>query len=157
MGRHNSETTGQSPLTDYERMQDLSFGWAPLGVLPFGQQRPQCPLWRVERGLAHLFLKEGFAHVVNGYRYINSCLFISCAQSFVELVNMLLSASSSSSGHGHSQSASTPSGLGTEIARSMTDASMLPALVRALQAVDLNHPSAPKIVNSILKPMEVRA
>eukprot|EP00959_Pyramimonas_sp_CCMP1952_P284406 5945235-Pyramimonas_sp.AAC.1 len=37
----------------------------------------------------------------------------------------------------------------------MTDASMLPALVKALQSVDLNHPSAPKIVNSILKPMEV--
>ncbi|XP_057529454.1 E3 ubiquitin-protein ligase UPL1 [Amaranthus tricolor] len=67
--------------------------------------------------------------------------------SYVELVYSVLSKNSSSS-------TMSVSGYSPDIARGMIDGGIVPCLSSILQAIDLDHPDAPKIVNLILKALE---
>ncbi|KAJ7557451.1 hypothetical protein O6H91_05G127400 [Diphasiastrum complanatum] len=69
-------------------------------------------------------------------------------RAFVDLVNSILSSHSSSSG------AQAP-GFSADMAKAMVDAGMVQALSQTLQVVDLDHPDAPKLVNAVLKALEV--
>ncbi|KAL2630710.1 hypothetical protein R1flu_015396 [Riccia fluitans] len=67
---------------------------------------------------------------------------------FVDLVNYFLS-------H-HSSSATTQTpGFSADMAKTMMDAGMVQALTLTLQVIDLDHPDAPKLVNAVLKGMEI--
>ncbi|KAK4575710.1 hypothetical protein RGQ29_026607 [Quercus rubra] len=68
---------------------------------------------------------------------------------FVDLVYSILSKNSSSS--------NLPGGSGCspDIAKSMIDGGMVQCLTGILQVIDLDHPDAPKIVNLILKALEI--
>ncbi|GAB4845935.1 E3 ubiquitin-protein ligase upl1 [Ancistrocladus abbreviatus] len=67
---------------------------------------------------------------------------------FTELVYSILSKNSSSS--------SIPvSGYSPDIAKSMIDGGIVTYLTNILQAIDLDHPDAPKIANFILKALEI--
>ncbi|XP_010675966.2 E3 ubiquitin-protein ligase UPL1 isoform X2 [Beta vulgaris subsp. vulgaris] len=66
---------------------------------------------------------------------------------FVELVYSVLSKNTSSS-------SLSVSGYSPDIARSMIDGGIVPCLSSILQAIDLDHPDAPKIANLILKALE---
>ncbi|XP_024379829.1 E3 ubiquitin-protein ligase UPL1 isoform X3 [Physcomitrium patens] len=68
-------------------------------------------------------------------------------RAFVDLVNSVLSS------HSPTGSAQTP-GFSQDMAKSMMDVGMVQALTRTLQVIDLDHPDAPKLVNSILKALE---
>ncbi|GMH25044.1 hypothetical protein Nepgr_026887 [Nepenthes gracilis] len=66
---------------------------------------------------------------------------------FTELVYSILSKNSSAG--------SLPvSGYSPDIAKSMIDGGIVPCLTNILQAIDLDHPDAPKIANLILKALE---
>uniref|UniRef100_A0A7I4AEX4 HECT-type E3 ubiquitin transferase n=1 Tax=Physcomitrium patens TaxID=3218 RepID=A0A7I4AEX4_PHYPA len=69
-------------------------------------------------------------------------------RAFVDLVNSVLSS------HSPAGSAQPPV-FSQDMAKSMMDAGMVQALTRTLQVIDLDHPDAPKLVNSILKALEV--
>lgn len=66
---------------------------------------------------------------------------------FVELVYSVLSKNTSSS-------SLSVSGYSPDIARGMIDGGIVPCLSSILQAIDLDHPDAPKIANLILKALE---
>ncbi|GFZ12610.1 LOW protein: E3 ubiquitin ligase-like protein [Actinidia rufa] len=66
---------------------------------------------------------------------------------FADLVNSILSKNSSSS--------NLPgSGCSPDIAKSMIDGGMIQSLTGVLQAIDLDHPDAPELVNLILQALE---
>ncbi|CAM6105472.1 unnamed protein product [Calypogeia fissa] len=67
---------------------------------------------------------------------------------FVDLANSILSS--------HSSASSTQSpGFATDMVKTMMDAGMVQALTQTLQVIDLDHPEAPKLVNAVLKALEV--
>lgn len=68
---------------------------------------------------------------------------------FVDLVYSILSKNASSS------SLPGSSGCSPDIAKSMIDGGMVQCLTGILQVIDLDHPDAPKIVNLILKALEI--
>ncbi|BFI34167.1 E3 ubiquitin-protein ligase HUWE1 [Marchantia polymorpha subsp. ruderalis] len=67
---------------------------------------------------------------------------------FVDLVNYFLSH------HSSSGTTQTP-GFSADMAKTMMDAGMVQALTLTLQVIDLDHPDAPKLVNAVLKGMEI--
>ncbi|KAL3688671.1 hypothetical protein R1sor_014980 [Riccia sorocarpa] len=67
---------------------------------------------------------------------------------FVDLVNYFLSH------HSSSGTTQTP-GFSADMAKTMMDAGMVQALTHTLQVIDLDHPDAPKLVNAVLKGMEI--
>lgn len=79
---------------------------------------------------------------------------VGCYQikAFVDLIGSLLSASSGSQSENRS---TQTSGLTVEMIRSMREVGVVSALTRVLKLVEMDHPEAPKAINSIIKPLEV--
>eukprot|EP00898_Chlorokybus_atmophyticus_P008084 jgi/Chlat1/8277/Chrsp78S07706 len=67
---------------------------------------------------------------------------------FVDLVNALLSTTAT-------PTTGSVFGFSTDMAKSMLQANIIPALTHTLQLVDLNHPDAPRVINAVLKPLEL--
>ena len=64
-----------------------------------------------------------------------------------------MSASTPSQASGRSPQ--TSSGLSVEMIRTMRDSGVVSALTQALKLIDMDHPQAPRAINSIIKPLEV--
>ncbi|CAI5971391.1 unnamed protein product, partial [Closterium sp. NIES-65] len=78
-------------------------------------------------------------------------------RSFLDLMNALLSTQSSNGSNppGGPGSSAQGSAFAAEMAKTALEVGMLPNLLETLSVIDLNHPDSPKLVNSILRALEV--
>jgi len=82
-------------------------------------------------------------------------IFPSSMKVYVELIGSLLAASSANKHPNPRHRAPSNGTLSTDMIRLMRESGMVPALTRAMNLVDLDHPQAPKSLNAILKPLEI--